>query len=125
MMNTITILDTLRDHARQTPDRIVFTFVDDDGRDVEEMTFGQLVAAGDAVGAALRQQHGLRRGDRALLVYPQSLDFVRALVGCMAAGIIPVPVYPPNPLNPGRSVELFAKLAAACGADRLEPLRRR
>ena len=54
MMNATTLLDTLRDHARQTPDRIVFTFVDDNGRDQDTMTFGQIVAAGDAIGAPLR-----------------------------------------------------------------------
>ncbi|MEZ4556723.1 MAG: AMP-binding protein [Caldilineaceae bacterium] len=111
-MNATTLLDTLRDHAWRTPDRIVFTFVDDDGRDQETMTFDQIVAHGDAIGAALRHQHAAPRRPRCWST-PQSLDFVRAggLHGC---GHVPVPVYPPNPLNPfGRSVELFAKLAAA------------
>lgn len=32
-----------------------------------------------------------------LLVYPPSLDFIVAFVACLRAGVIAVPVYPPDP----------------------------
>ena len=106
-----TVVDILREQSLLAPDRVLFTFVDETGRDKKSLSARKLVQAADAIGADLRDRHGIQRGDRVLLVYPQSLDFIRALVGCMVAGIIPVPVYPPNPLNPGRSVDLFARLA--------------
>lgn len=115
-MTTNTVLHHLYQQSAQTPDKILYTFVDDAGRDQAALTCRQLVHAANGIAAALVHQHGLKRGDRVLLSYPQSLDFIEALAGCMAAGIIPVPVYPPNPLNPGGSVALFATLAAQCDA---------
>ncbi len=111
-----TILDIFRTQSIHTPDKTLYTLVDADGHDRAQLTYGQLARAADGIAATLLHQHGLRQGDRVLLVYPQSLDFIAALVGCMTAGIIPVPVYPPNPLNPGRTVTLFAQLAAQCDA---------
>jgi acyl-CoA synthetase (AMP-forming)/AMP-acid ligase II len=36
------------------------------------------------------------RGQRAVLLYPPSIDYVSALIGCMYAGVTAVPVYPPR-----------------------------
>ncbi len=36
------------------------------------------------------------RGDRALLIYPSGLDFITAFFGCLYAGVIAVPAYPPK-----------------------------
>lgn len=115
-MSLQTVLDHLHQQSTQAPDRVLYTFVDERGRDQAELTCQQLAHAANGIAATLVQQHGFNRGDRVLLSYPQSLDFIKALVGCMVAGIIPVPVYPPNPFNPGRSMELFATLAARSGA---------
>ncbi len=111
-----TVVDRMREQAALDPHRTLFTFVDESGHDQEAVINRQLVQTADAIGTTLRDRHGIQRGDRVLLVYPQSLDFICSLVGCMVAGIIPVPVYPPNPLNPGRSVDLFARLADISGA---------
>ena len=35
-------------------------------------------------------------GERALLLYPPGLEFVPASLGCLYAGVIAVPVYPPR-----------------------------
>ncbi|MCK4440478.1 MAG: AMP-binding protein, partial [Sulfurovaceae bacterium] len=36
------------------------------------------------------------KGDRALLLYPSGLDFIYAFLGCLYAGIVAVPAYPPR-----------------------------
>ena len=42
---------------------------------------------------------GLKRGDRALLVYPPGLEVIVAFFACARLGAIPVPVYPPMNTN--------------------------
>jgi fatty-acyl-CoA synthase len=39
--------------------------------------------------------HGLKRGQRVALVIPEVADFVRAFFGITAAGLVPVPLFPP------------------------------
>ncbi len=39
-------------------------------------------------------------GERALLLYPPGLEYVAAFFGCLYAGVVAVPVYPPRPNRP-------------------------
>jgi acyl-CoA synthetase (AMP-forming)/AMP-acid ligase II len=102
--------------AGQAPDTPLFTFVDERGADEETVTAAGLASAAEAVAAQLRRW-GLRPGDRAVLVYPPSADFVRALVGCLVAGVVPVPVYPPNPIRLGHEMAGFKAIVAGSGAS--------
>ncbi|PIQ23356.1 beta-ketoacyl synthase [bacterium (Candidatus Blackallbacteria) CG17_big_fil_post_rev_8_21_14_2_50_48_46] len=43
----------------------------------------------------LRLRHGA--GARILLVFPPGLEFMAAFAGCLYAGMVPVPAYPPEP----------------------------
>jgi acyl-CoA synthetase (AMP-forming)/AMP-acid ligase II len=110
------VLETFRALVAERPDAPLFTWVDDDGRDEATLTRARFAEEADAVAAYLLTRSGLRPGDRALLVYPPSLDFIRAFIGCLIAGIVPVPVYPPNPLTLGKDLATFAAIAADCGA---------
>jgi acyl-CoA synthetase (AMP-forming)/AMP-acid ligase II/acyl carrier protein len=58
-------------------------------------TYADLGARSQAVAAALQDR--CAPGDRALLVYPPGLDFVAGFVGCLLAGVVAVPAYPPDP----------------------------
>jgi acyl-CoA synthetase (AMP-forming)/AMP-acid ligase II len=106
-------LAQLRALAQDSPDRILFTFVDDDGADGPRLTAGQAVTRGEAVAESLRRW-GFRVGDRAVLVYPPGPDFVIALVGCLIAGIVPVPVYPPDPFRLRQTLPVFAAVLDNC-----------
>ena len=46
-------------------------------------------------------------GERALLLYPPGLEFVAAFFGCLYAGVVAVPAYPPRP-RPARMPRLRA-----------------
>jgi acyl-CoA synthetase (AMP-forming)/AMP-acid ligase II len=35
-------------------------------------------------------------GERALLLYPPGLDYLAAFFGCLYAGVVAVPAYPPR-----------------------------
>ena len=50
-------------------------------------------ASGDAAGAG--QELGAT-GERALLLYPPGLSFIAAFFGCLYAGVVAVPTYPPR-----------------------------
>jgi acyl-CoA synthetase (AMP-forming)/AMP-acid ligase II len=108
-------LGVLRDACIAAPDRVWLTFVDEAGNDSERLTTHAWAAWGEAIARDL-VIHGLQPGDRALLVYPPSLDFAKAFVGCLMAGVIPVPVYPPNPLQPRRDLAAFSATAVNSGA---------
>jgi acyl-CoA synthetase (AMP-forming)/AMP-acid ligase II len=88
-----TILDRLRRHAQTHPDRLAYRFLrDNDASDT--LTFGQLDRRLRVLAACLRQHAAA--GDRALLLYPPGLEFIEAFLGCLAAGVIAVPAYPPR-----------------------------
>ncbi|MEH2084590.1 MAG: AMP-binding protein [Nostoc sp.] len=52
-------------------------------------------------------------GARALLLYPSGLDFIAAFFGCLYAGIIAVPVYPPRGKQRMTRVQAIASDAQA------------
>jgi acyl-CoA synthetase (AMP-forming)/AMP-acid ligase II/acyl carrier protein len=58
----------------------------------------------------------LPRGSRVILVYPPSLDFIVAFLGCLKAGLIAVPVFPPDPSALHKDLTMFANICENCGA---------
>jgi acyl-CoA synthetase (AMP-forming)/AMP-acid ligase II len=57
----------------------------------------------------LRNKWGCERGDRVILCYSFGLHFFEAFLACLRAGVVAVPVYPPNPATVRKSL---AKLQA-------------
>lgn len=78
-----------RSHAVEAPERVAFTFLRGDESEGDRVTFGQLHADAQSIAAKLSSAD--MRGERALLLYPPGIDFVRALLGCFYAGTIAVP----------------------------------
>lgn len=109
------ILTSFRNLYENNPDKLLFTFVGDDGEDSETLGVRELAVAVDGIARSLRSW-GLAPGDRAVLVYPPSLDFLKAFMGCLAAGVLPVPVYPPNPFRLKRDLATFNAIVAGSGA---------
>lgn len=102
--------------AAAHPGDALYTWVGDDGRDQETLTIGNTLALAEGVAARPTGKLGLVPGGRVLLVYPPSLDFVVSFLGCLLAGVVPAPVYPPNPLRLERDLETFAAISADCRA---------
>ena len=50
-------------------------------------------------------------GERALLIYPPGLDYIAAFFGCLYAGVIAVPAYPPNPAQLKRTLPRLGMIA--------------
>jgi acyl-CoA synthetase (AMP-forming)/AMP-acid ligase II len=89
-----TLVGVLRARAVAEPSRLAYVFLDDAGEENARLTYGELDGQARAI-AALLQTHGLR-GERALLLYPPGLEFVAAFMGCLYAGVVAVPAYPPR-----------------------------
>src|SRR3990172_3900995 len=93
-----TLLDLLRMRADQRPDQLTYRFIQDNDADIVTITYAELDRRARAIGAWLESHHG--RGERALLLYPAGLDYIAAFFGCMYAGVIAVPAYPPRMNRP-------------------------
>ena len=44
-------------------------------------------------------------------MYPPSLDFIVAFIGCLKAGLIAVPTFPPDPRRLTKDLKMFANIA--------------
>ncbi len=71
-----------------------FIFLRDGESDEVTLTYRELDRQARAIGARL-QAMGMT-GERALLLYPAGLDFIAAFFGCLYAGVVAVPAYPPR-----------------------------
>jgi len=65
---------------------------------VVDLSHGELVAEADRLARGMHRL-GARRGDRVGLVLHRSRDFIPAFLGCVRAGFIAVPLYPPLTLG--------------------------
>jgi acyl-CoA synthetase (AMP-forming)/AMP-acid ligase II len=89
-----TLVELLRGRAQQTPDAHAYTFLADGKTESPPLTYGELDRQARAIGALLQQYQA--RGERALLLYPQGLEVLAAFCGCLYAGVIAIPVPPPE-----------------------------
>lgn len=61
-----------------------------------------------SVAFALRNTYSLEKGSRVVLCYTPGLEFIPAFMGCLRAGVVAVPVYPPNPSSMAASLRLLS-----------------
>ena len=73
--------------------KAAFTFLPDHEPAVS-FTYRDLDRQARIIGKALQSR--AKPGERVLLIYPSGLEYVSAFCGCLCAGVIPVPVYPPR-----------------------------
>ena len=106
-----TLVDVLRDRARTRPNDRAFTFLTDGEAEGDTLGYGELDAKARSIAAALAS-HGLIPGERALLLYPPGLEFIAAFFGCLYAGIIAVPAYPPQPSQLARTLPRLLSILA-------------
>ncbi|YAF98112.1 MAG: amino acid adenylation domain-containing protein [Nodularia sp. CChRGM 3473] len=92
--NFSTFVDVLRFRSSTQPNRDAFTFLLDGETEQATLTYQELDRRSRRIAAQL-QKLGLT-GERALLLYPASLDFLVAFCGCLYAGVIAVTAYPPR-----------------------------
>ena len=89
-----TLVELLRHRVRCQADDIAFIYLVDGEDQQVQITYRELDRQARAIGAWL-ESLGLV-GQRALLLYPAGLEFIAAFFGCLYAGVIAVPVYPPR-----------------------------
>jgi acyl-CoA synthetase (AMP-forming)/AMP-acid ligase II len=106
-MDCATLVELLRRRACEDPDRPAFTFLADPETDKGTLTYRELDQRARAIAGTL-QSLGLA-GERVLLLYPPSLDYVAAFFGCLYAGAVAVPAYPPRR---NRSLDRLQAIAA-------------
>lgn len=78
------------------PDKTAFTFLGEStlADDIETVSYARLFRKSTDI-AAMLQSLG-QPGDRVILTYRPGLEFIYAFLGCVQAGFIAVPVYPPG-----------------------------
>lgn len=117
MMEFKSIFSALQHNLDVNPDRLVYSFANEQGQIDQALTWRDMNAKTDALTGFLRTRCALQPGTRVLLVYPPSIDFILAFVACLRAGLIPVPVYPPNPMQADNGMDAFNRIATNCDAQ--------
>ncbi|MDZ8092350.1 MAG: fatty acyl-AMP ligase [Nostoc sp. DedQUE05] len=87
-------IDIVKARALIEPDKTSFIFLQDGETEVAKLTYKELDQQAKAIASQL--QSIINPGARALLLYPPGLDFIAAFFGCLYAGVIAVPAYPPR-----------------------------
>lgn len=87
-----TLVELLEERAAKPG--ATYTFLRDGRVITEELSFPDLAIKARAIAALLQQEATI--GSRALLLYPPGLSFLPVFFGCLYAGVVAVPVPPPD-----------------------------
>ncbi len=122
-----TLVGLLRHRAEFQAHEDAYVYLTDGETDELPLSYENLDRQARAIAAWL-QSHGLT-GQRALLLYPAGLDFIAAFFGCLYAGVVAVPAYPPRMNRSLGRIENIvndanAKVALSLGSviERVDPM---
>src|SRR6202045_1161206 len=110
------ILDHLDRLADEHPDKLLYSYLDVNGDPIESYTYASFLHRAQAIAGHLRKEGHFAAGDRILLAYPPGLEIICAFFGCVRAGLIPVPVYPPSSHGFQAALYKMAHIAKDCDA---------
>lgn len=105
-----TLVEILRRRALDQPGQLAYTFLLDGETDETRLTYGDLDRQARSIGAELQSLGAI--GKCVLLLYPPGLDYVAAFFGCLYAGAIAVPAYPPDPVRMNRTLPRLQAIVA-------------
>ncbi|HEV7672588.1 MAG TPA: SDR family NAD(P)-dependent oxidoreductase [Thermoanaerobaculia bacterium] len=89
-----TLVEILRFRAATQANRAAYRFLSFSGGADDVLTYADLDRRARAIAAELQRR--CRPGDRALLLYSPCIEFTAAYFGCLYAGVVAIPAYPPR-----------------------------
>lgn len=92
MPDQLSLVELVELQAQTDPGQIVFTVLDDAGAKETTINFGELHAQARAVANRLRALEPPPQ--RALLLFPTTIEYVTAFLGCLYAGVTAIPAFP-------------------------------
>src|ERR1700741_3362524 len=110
------ILDKLDSLGDQHPHRVLYSYIDVNGDQIQGYTYESFLHRTKVIAGHLRKEHGFTSQDRLLLAYPPGLEMICAFFGCVRAGLIPVPVYPPSSRGFQSAFHKMVHIAKDCQA---------
>ena len=106
------LVELLQHRAKFQGDKTAYIFLVDGETKEVKLTYGELDKQARAIAATLQKKFA--PGERALLLYPPGLEFISGFFGCLYAGIIAVPAYPPDPNKLDVSMAKLQRIIADC-----------
>src|SRR5690349_13054085 len=92
--NRSTLVELLRWRAEHQADQLAHTFLAEGNVIEATLTYAEVDRNARRIAARLQAIDA--EGERVLLLYPPGLEFISAFFGCLYAGAVAVPVYPPR-----------------------------
>ncbi len=108
---TINPVEILQQRAAADPQRLSHMLLGASEAENQSLTYSQLDSAVKEMAAYL--QAVAEPGQRALLVYPTSLEFIIAMYACLYAGVVPIPTNPPGANRSAQRLDSIARDARA------------
>jgi acyl-CoA synthetase (AMP-forming)/AMP-acid ligase II len=102
-LHRATLIHVLRKHALERPGALAYVFLRDGERSEDRLTFSQVEARARAVARGLLERGAA--GERVLILLPPGLDYIVGFLGCLYAGAVAVPIYPPRKAEPAGRLE--------------------
>ena len=110
------ILDKLDSLGDQHPQKLLYSYIDVNGNPIGGYSYAEFLHRTKVIAGHLRKVHGFQSQDRLLLAYPPGLEMICAFFGCVRAGLIPVPVYPPTSRDFRSALYKMVHIARDCQA---------
>ena len=110
------ILERLDSLGDEHPHKLLYSFIDLNGNAIESYTYASFLRRTKAIASHLLKEGRFAAQDRLLLAYPPGLEMICAFFGCVRAGLIPVPVYPPSSRGFQSSLFKMVHIAKDCQA---------
>ncbi|MGH8488448.1 MAG: fatty acyl-AMP ligase [Gammaproteobacteria bacterium] len=107
------LVELARYRAICQPGDKAYVYLRDGEVEAGTMTYKTLDQRARVIAVQLQQR--FRSRERVLLAYPSGLDFITAFFGCLYAGVVAVPAYPPGGSTDGPRFAKIALDAAAAG----------
>ncbi len=107
-----TLVEVLRSRAERRGEDLAYTFLLDGETAEAHLTYAELDRRARGLAAFLARER-IVPGERVLLLYPPGLDYVAAFFGCLYAGAVAVPAYPPRSRRPSARLASIQESAGA------------
>jgi len=106
-----TVVDRLRYRVDCQGPENAYTFLLDGENEELHLSYTELDRRARAIAARLQSLN--MQGERALLLYTPGIEFVAAFYGCLYAGVVAVPAYPPRRNRNMKRIQAIAEAAQA------------